>query len=165
MNGCWINGDQKCTKNKLEQLNDGDEICLTPPVAEGGSASDFVSFIFHDYRQQGGCPMIAEMQESGVMQEYKFGRTLGRGSFGLVVLATHNESQEERAIKIINKKNFLAKGGQEASMFDEVHMLNKLSHPHIIRVKETIEIPAAVVIALEYAPLGDLASYIQARKR
>jgi serine/threonine protein kinase len=166
MTGCWINRHRRCKKNVLEPLKDGDEICLTHALqTKDDSQSNFISFIFHDYRRQGGTPGIAEMEEIGIMQEYKFGETLGRGSFGVVVLASHNDSGEERAIKIVDKKTFLAKGGQAMAMFDEAQMLGTLSHPFIIRIKEAIDIPQATLIAFEYAPLGDLASYIQARKR
>jgi serine/threonine protein kinase len=132
-------------------------------MLEGGG--NFISFILPYLRYEGGCAMIAEMEEEGVMQEYKFGETLGRGRFGMVLLATHNHSGEERVVKIIYKKNFLAKGGQATAMFDEAQMLRQFSHPHVIRMKEAIDIPQAVVTVFEYAPLGDLASYIQARKR
>ena len=42
--------------------------------------------------------------ESYIEKVYTFGEKLGAGSFGVVLEATHNETEEKWAIKIINKE-------------------------------------------------------------
>lgn len=59
---------------------------------------------------------------------YKFGRTLGAGTYGIVREA---ESQDglKVAVKIILKKNVK---GNEGMVYDELEMLQSLKHPHIV---------------------------------
>jgi len=66
---------------------------------------------------------------------YKFGRTLGAGTYGIVREA---ESQDGKkvAVKIILKKNVR---GNESMVYDELEMLQKLQHPHIVAFVDWFE--------------------------
>jgi calcium/calmodulin-dependent protein kinase I len=66
---------------------------------------------------------------------YKFGRTLGAGTYGIVREAeAHNGTKV--AIKIILKKNVR---GNEGMVYDELEMLQKLQHPHIVSFVDWFE--------------------------
>lgn len=66
---------------------------------------------------------------------YRFGRTLGAGTYGIVREA---ESQDGKkvAVKIILKKNVR---GNEGMVYDELEMLQKLQHPHIVSFVDWFE--------------------------
>ena len=59
--------------------------------------------------------------------QYRFGRTLGAGTYGIVREADIGGNKV--AVKIILKKNVK---GNEQMVYDELRMLQKLKHPHIV---------------------------------
>jgi calcium/calmodulin-dependent protein kinase I len=67
--------------------------------------------------------------------KYKFGRTLGAGTYGIVREA---ETPDKRkvAIKIILKKNVK---GNEQMVVDELRMLREMKHPHIVQFVDWFE--------------------------
>ena len=65
---------------------------------------------------------------------YKFGRTLGAGTYGIVREAEVGGSKV--AVKIILKKNVK---GNETMVYDELKMLQSVSHPHIVRFHDWFE--------------------------
>jgi serine/threonine protein kinase len=65
---------------------------------------------------------------------YKFGRTLGAGTYGIVREA--EVSGHKVAVKIILKKNVK---GNESMVYDELKMLQSVSHPHIVRFHDWFE--------------------------
>lgn len=66
--------------------------------------------------------------------QYKFGRTLGAGTYGIVREA--DSSAGKVAIKIILKKNVR---GNERMVYDELEMLQALNHPHIVHFVDWFE--------------------------
>ena len=65
---------------------------------------------------------------------YKFGRTLGAGTYGIVREA--ESSTQKVAIKIILKKNVK---GNERMVYDELEMLQALDHPNIVHFVDWFE--------------------------
>lgn len=66
--------------------------------------------------------------------QYKFGRTLGAGTYGIVREA--DVGGKKVAVKIILKKNVK---GNEQMVKDELKMLESLSHPHIVSFVDSFE--------------------------
>lgn len=66
--------------------------------------------------------------------QYKFGKTLGAGTYGIVREADCPSGKV--AVKIILKKNVR---GNEQMVYDELSMLQKLNHPHIVRFQDWFE--------------------------
>lgn len=66
--------------------------------------------------------------------QYKFGRTLGAGTYGIVREADCGGTKY--AIKIILKKNVK---GNEQMVYDELEMLQRMKHPHIVRFHDWFE--------------------------
>ena len=62
-------------------------------VARGGGISDR------------NVPHTRVEDENAVQETYRIGKQIGSGSFGIVCLATHIETQKQWAIKIISKDN------------------------------------------------------------
>lgn len=90
---------------------------------------------------------------------YKFVCTLGQGTFGKVKLAEDKQTGKKVAIKIIDKKS-VRNDRQQASVTRELRLLFLLRHPNVIGVHELIETVDNVAIVMEYAPRGELFSYI-----
>lgn len=66
--------------------------------------------------------------------KYRFGRTLGAGTYGIVREADGPDGRV--AIKIILKKNIR---GNERMVLDELQMLQTLKHPHIVKFVDWFE--------------------------
>jgi calcium/calmodulin-dependent protein kinase I len=66
--------------------------------------------------------------------KYRFGRTLGAGTYGIVREA--DSPHGKVAIKIILKKNVK---GNERMVLDELEMLQRLQHPHIVKFVDWFE--------------------------
>lgn len=69
-----------------------------------------------------------------VRSKYRFGRTLGAGTYGIVREA--EGPQGKVAIKIIMKKSVK---GNEQMVYDEMNMLKRMNHPHIVKFYEWFE--------------------------
>jgi calcium/calmodulin-dependent protein kinase I len=65
---------------------------------------------------------------------YRFGKTLGAGTYGIVREADGPNGKV--AIKIILKKNVK---GNERMVLDELEMLQRLKHPHIVKFVDWFE--------------------------
>lgn len=65
---------------------------------------------------------------------YRFGKTLGAGTYGIVREADSPDGKV--AVKIILKKNVK---GNDQMVYDELEMLQKLKHPHIVKFHDWFE--------------------------
>ncbi|EAW14359.1 serine/threonine-protein kinase [Aspergillus clavatus NRRL 1] len=82
---------------------------------------------------------------------YKFGRTLGAGTYGIVREAECGSGKV--AIKIILKKNVR---GNERMVYDELEMLQALDHPHIVHFVDWFESKDKFYIVTQLATGGEL---------
>jgi len=84
---------------------------------------------------------------------YTFGKELGSGAFSIVRLGTHNATQEQYAIKIIDKKNVQQDLHRLAI---EMDVLKSVQHPNIIELKEIFETDQTLYIVTEVVSGGEL---------
>ena len=83
--------------------------------------------------------------------EYKLGKTLGEGAFGQVRKVIHMATNQERAIKILKKRQ-----QDERKLFLEVSILSKLTHPNIMEIYEFYDDKANFYIVSELCKGGEL---------
>lgn len=83
--------------------------------------------------------------------QYKFGRTLGAGTYGIVREAECGS--DKYAIKIILKKNVK---GNEQMVYDELQMLQRMKHPNIVRFHDWFESRDKYYIVTQLATGGEL---------
>ena len=98
---------------------------------------------------------------------YAIGRILGTGSFGEVRLAWHRLAGVAVAIKCYDKAKLSVgdSGSAVRRVQQEVRLMERLSHPGVVRMFEAIDSPKRVVIVMELADGGNLCEYVKMRGR
>ena len=89
------------------------------------------------------------------MNKYEIVGIVGEGAYGKVYKATSKINPDRiAAVKIINKRgmdDFTLK-----SLESEIHLLNKVDHPHIAKYYETYDEANYLYMVMEFCPGGDL---------
>eukprot|EP00033_Pygsuia_biforma_P002992 GCRY01003293.1.p1 GENE.GCRY01003293.1~~GCRY01003293.1.p1 ORF type:complete len:695 (-),score=200.40 GCRY01003293.1:1070-3154(-) len=96
---------------------------------------------------------------------YVLGKTLGNGSFGKVKLATHRQTGEKVAVKLVKKSELSKNKYKSKAISREIRLLKLLRHPNIIQLFEILEAEEYYMLIMEYSSGGELFDYIVARKR
>lgn len=78
--------------------------------------------------------VLAHSLTNAHRSNYRFGKTLGAGTYGIVREA--DGPRGKCAVKIILKKNVR---GNEQMVYDEMEMLQRMHHPHIVKFYEWFE--------------------------
>uniref|UniRef100_A0A671EY14 Serine/threonine-protein kinase Nek8 n=1 Tax=Rhinolophus ferrumequinum TaxID=59479 RepID=A0A671EY14_RHIFE len=95
------------------------------------------------------------------MEKYEKIRVVGRGAFGIVHLCLRKADQKLVIIKQIPVEQMTKEERQAAQ--NECQVLKLLNHPNVIEYYENFLEDKALMIAMEYAPGGTLAEFIQKR--
>ena len=97
------------------------------------------------------------------ISNYEMIKTLGEGTFGKVKLAIFKRTNEEFAIKIMNKYQIKIK--MINSEFREIEIVSKLDHINIAKVFQIIEDVDYYYIVMEYCEGGELFDYIMSKRK
>jgi len=89
---------------------------------------------------------------------YDLGRTIGRGQFGKVKIATHVLTGEKVAVKIIRKKKL--KKDTLLMISKEIEILKLLCHPHIVPLYEVLETDRIIFLILDLASGGEALDFV-----
>ena len=93
------------------------------------------------------------------LTKYEFIKTIGQGNFGQVKLAIYTPSNEQVAIKILNKETIGSKN--EMNLVQrELNIIKTFSHINVIKVISIIEDEFNYYIIMEYCEQGELFDYI-----
>ena len=96
-----------------------------------------------------------EISQTHLRCRYRVIKTLGRGSFGKVKLATNIETKEMVAMKIIDM-NKVQQKNMCPQVKKEISIMKKLKHPRVVQVKEVLACSTKIFIVMEYIPRGEL---------
>ena len=91
---------------------------------------------------------LIPISKEPISKYYTIISDLGQGSFGQVKKVKHNQLEEIRAMKIVDKKNATAK--------NEIEILRIISHPNIVNIYEIFEDTRKYYIMYEYIQGGEL---------
>lgn len=97
---------------------------------------------------------------TGRVEDYAFGKVIGQGAYAAVKMGTHKHTQQIVAIKTYEKAH-LRDPQRKQSVKREMQILQKLEHPHIIRLHETLESSRQIHIVMEYVGSHSLHSYLR----
>lgn len=89
---------------------------------------------------------------------------LGRGAFGKVNLALHKLTNELVAVKSMNK-TMLENERSKRKVMQEITILKRIRHPHIVNLFETFETKKHILFVMELCAGGDLLNYVRKRRR
>lgn len=111
--------------------------------------------------------VMRKLQEKGPIERaYVLGRKLGQpGQYGYAQMATHRETGEVRAVKVIPKTRFQKSQSHLTRFRAEYEMMVALQHPNIIRAFEAFEDRQNFYIVMEYCSGHELFDRIQEKKR
>ncbi|KAJ8372723.1 hypothetical protein AAFF_G00277920 [Aldrovandia affinis] len=94
---------------------------------------------------------------------YEIERTIGKGNFAVVKLATHIITKAKVAIKIVDKTQLDEENRKK--IFREVLIMKMLRHPHIIRLYQVMETERMIYLVTEYASGGEIFDHLVAHGR
>ena len=95
---------------------------------------------------------------------FKIKRKLGEGNFSTVKLATHSLTDENVAIKIIDKTRMTTAQDKER-LHRELSILKIMHHNNIVQLYSIIESQCSVYIIQEFLEGKELLEYINSKKR
>ena len=89
------------------------------------------------------------------LHDFKIIRTLGRGSFGKVVMVKYKETQNYYAMKIL-KKEVIKQTNQIFHTKTEREILEKINHPFIVKLQYAFQSPEKLYIVTDIMQGGEL---------
>jgi len=140
--GTWVNG-RKVGRGNTAPLSHNAEICFVAP------SKKVLVFMSSD-------PGEDEVLPAELTSRYAVSRVLGRGTAGEVRLAFRLPDLHPVAIKIIRKQPGYTAANSRLNLYNEVRILQTVSHPCIIKLEDVIDTPKFLFIVLELADGGEL---------
>eukprot|EP00794_Sanderia_malayensis_P007292 gene7292-8107_t len=110
----------------------------------------------HDYRRSSRNDysiMISKRDRPSIHGFYKIGKIIGDGNFAVVRECRNRRSGVDYALKVINKAKVR---GKEHMIENEILILRRVKHPHIVQLIEEFETAKEILLVMELVPEGDL---------
>lgn len=98
------------------------------------------------------------------VEGYTFQACIGSGTFGEVYKGIRNRDGLEIAGKVIMESKLKTKKLRE-SLEKEASIQSTAKHPNIVSLLEVIKLPQETILIMEYCDGGDLAEFLEKRKR
>lgn len=119
-------------------------VVSTPPVSSSNNKREITSVVIKSED-------LVTSRGDNPQDYYEFGQKVGEGSFGIVRLLRHKATGVERAMKIVAKSN-----NSTTAIRDEIAILAKLDHPHLVRLIEYFEDDYNFYLVFEHYRGGEL---------
>ncbi|XP_067250548.1 calcium/calmodulin-dependent protein kinase type 1B isoform X4 [Chanodichthys erythropterus] len=106
-------------------------------------------------------PLLKDLRKKDdINAVYELKEKLGEGSFSEVRVAQHRCTQKLVAVKCIRKR---ALKGKESMLENEIAVLRRISHEHIVSLEETFETPTKLYLVMTLLTGGELLDRILER--
>ena len=96
--------------------------------------------------------------------QFVLGEKLGQGTFGVVVIGTHQITGEKVAVKILDKEKILQET-DKSRLEREIKILKNMRHNNIVHLYDVKETPTSLYIIMEYICGKELFEYIIYNKK
>ena len=93
------------------------------------------------------------------INDYQIESIIGQGTYGKVKLATHIITQEQVAIKFVEKSKLIRINDNERIQ-TEMKIISELNHPNILKAFEIFQDETFFYIVMERPTKGDLFNYV-----
>lgn len=90
-----------------------------------------------------------------LMQRYELGKLLGHGSFAKVYHARNLKSNQNVAIKVIDKGKMMGEGLMN-QIKREISVMRRVKHPNVVQLYEVMGSKSKIYFAMEYVKGGEL---------
>ncbi|KAI3385545.1 hypothetical protein SNEBB_008526 [Seison nebaliae] len=90
---------------------------------------------------------------------YILKESLGKGSFGSVLAAEHDITQDKVAVKIMSR-NIIKRFDVVSKIKREIMNMKRFRHPHIVRLYDVFTTPTDIYMVMECASGGEVFDYI-----
>lgn len=100
-----------------------------------------------------------EKTEKVKSEDFEVKDSLGKGSFGYVVLCRRIATNKFYAMKIVDKKGLLDHSRVQ-DVFTERNILTRANHPYLMKLHWTFQSESKVYFVMDYMPGGDLDKYM-----
>lgn len=118
----------------------------------------------HEDNDDDSPPIEASIRKQKTFGDFILGNKIGKGAFGVVLLATHKKTEENVAIKQLEKARIVHKA-DKIRIEREMKILEKLKHKNIVQLYEIIESNTRIDLIMEYANGRELFDYINSKER
>eukprot|EP00732_Lithocolla_globosa_P001448 Lithocolla_globosa_v1_NODE_722_length_3383_cov_12.786959.p1 type:complete len:477 gc:universal NODE_722_length_3383_cov_12.786959:1874-3304(+) len=153
-NGTFVN-DKRIGKGKTTILKDGDLVSLSLRIPNEENLDLF--YVYEDNMSSRSNKKNRDPEELQVKLHYHITeRVLGEGNSASVRLAYEKSTGEQRAVKILTKEQLIAKPKQQENLEAEISILQRISHPNIVKIFDVMDTSQYVYIFLELVPDGEL---------
>ncbi|CAG9319146.1 unnamed protein product [Blepharisma stoltei] len=93
---------------------------------------------------------------TNVEDDYEFAKVIGRGGFAKIYLAKNIETQQDFAIKSIEKSQVVNFPSNFAQLVSEIKIMRSLDHPNVVKLHKVYESETHIHLVLDYLAGGDL---------
>ena len=106
---------------------------------------------------------VSPIRSKSSITDYQLGRKLGEGAYAVVHCAYNKKTKDKLAIKIYDKEKVLSNESRKRSLSREINLLNKLDHPNIVKLYDTIDTRKSVNLVMENVEGKSLYEYVKER--
>ena len=99
------------------------------------------------------------MDISDPIGPFRVGKTIGKGGFSEVKVATHELTKQKVAVKFLNQPQ-IKEQKLESQVQHEIEILRQCRHPHILRLYQVVETPESTALVTMYMQGGELFDYL-----
>ena len=86
---------------------------------------------------------------------------LGKGQFGTVYKAKHEENGDIFAMKTVKKESVMSNQRLKTLFDTEIHIMSKIKHPNILHLYEYLETNNNFYLVIDYCNGGDMESHLK----